>query len=97
MTESPRRTTSALLEVLGHELRVAEDGLEQVVEVVRDAARDLPERGELLGLVHLGLELALRGHVADDGEEPVDPAVAARHAGQRHGQVEHLRRRPAGR
>ena len=64
--------------VLAHELRVAEDGLQQVVEVVRDAARHLAERGELLGLVHLRLELALRGGVAHDGEQALEAAVAAR-------------------
>ena len=78
MTSSPRRTTSTLPGFLRHELRVAEDGLEQVVEVVRDAARHLAERGELLGLVHLRLELALGGHVAHDGEHALEPAVAAR-------------------
>ena len=77
-------------QVLAHQLGVAEDGLEQVVEVVRDAARHLPEGGELLGLVHLRLELALGGHVAHDGEEPVDLALASRHSGQRHREGEHL-------
>ena len=46
--------------VLLHELGVAEDRLQQVVEVVRDAAGELAERRELLGLVELALDLALR-------------------------------------
>jgi len=36
--------------VLLHELSVPEDRLEEVVEVVRDAAGQLPEGGQLLGL-----------------------------------------------
>ena len=96
MTDRPRRTTSMFWSVLAHELRVAEDGLEQVVEVVGDAARDLTEGGELLRLVHLRLELALRGHVADDGEQAFHPALASGHAGEGHGQVQHLPIRPLG-
>ena len=45
--------------VLLHQLGVAQDGLQQVVEVVRDAAGELPEGGELLRLVQLFLDLAL--------------------------------------
>ena len=91
MTSRPRRTTSTLPGVLAHELGVAEDGLEQVVEVVRDAARHLSERGELLGLVHLRLELALRGRVAHDREHALearrrapcsDESVTARFSGR---------------
>ena len=52
-----------------HQLRVAENGLEEVVEVVGDAAGELAERGELLGLVELLLLLALDGDVAEDGDE----------------------------
>ncbi len=58
-----------------HQLGVAEDGLQEVVEVVCDAARHLTERGEALGLVHLGLHLSLGGGVADDREDAGAPAV----------------------
>ena len=64
--------------VLAHELGVAEDGLEQIVEVVGDPARHLAERGELLGLVHLRLELPLGGGVAHDGEHALEVPVATR-------------------
>ena len=50
------------------ELAVAHDRNEEVVEVVRDSARELPDRLELLRLPQPALELALLGHV---GEDPV--------------------------
>ena len=68
ITSRPRRDHVDVAGAPRHELGVAEDGLEQVVEVVGDAARHLAESGEALGLVHLRLDLALRGHVAHDGE-----------------------------
>ena len=62
--------------VLLHELGVTENRLEEVVEVVRDATGQLPEGSQLLGLAQLLLDFALRGDVADDRDEPFEPAVS---------------------
>ena len=56
------------------EVRVADDGLQHVVEVVRDPARELPDRLHLLRLGELLLELALLGGV----ERVEDRALAVR-------------------
>ena len=58
-----------------------------------DAAGELAERGELLRLVELALDLALRGDVAHDRDEPVEAALAVAQPGQRHRQRQ--RPRPA--
>ena len=50
----------AVGQVLLHQLGVAEDRLQQVVEVVGDAAGEPAQRGELLRLMQLVLDLALR-------------------------------------
>ena len=50
----------AVRQVLLHELGVAEDRLQQVVEVVGDAAGQPAQRGELLRLVQLVFDLPLR-------------------------------------
>ena len=46
----------ALLQVRGEQLAVAEDDRQEVVEVVRDARRQLPDGVHLAGLPHLRLE-----------------------------------------
>ena len=85
-----------VLRVLLHELGVAKDRLEGVVEVVRDAARELPEGSELLGLALLSFDLALGGNVADDRDQPLEPTVAPVESRQRHRQL-HRPRLPGGR
>ncbi len=50
----------ALAQHLAHELAASEDDRQQVAEVVRDAARHLPEQLHLLQLRDLHLELAQR-------------------------------------
>ena len=72
--------------VLLHELRVAKDRLEHVVEVVRHPPRELPEGRELLGLVELLLDLALRGDVADDRDDALELAEPPVEGGERHGE-----------
>ena len=79
---------STLRGILSHELGVAEDGLQEVVEVVRDAAGHLSERGELLGLEHLRLELALGGGVVHDREHALELPVAPGERGEGHGEVQ---------
>src|SRR5438046_1665664 len=71
--------------VLLHELRVTEDRLEQVVEVVRDPAGELPEGRVLLSLVELLLDLALRGDVADDRDGALELTLAPVEGGERDG------------
>ena len=73
-------------DVLLHELGVAEDGLEQIVEVVGDAAGELAERGQLLGLVELALDLSLHRDVAHDGDQAGDGALRIAQRRQRDGQ-----------
>src|SRR5204862_4150 len=65
-----------LAEILDEHLGVAEDRREQVVEVVRDAARQLPDRVHLERVPELLLALAERvfgplpfGQVADEARE----------------------------
>jgi hypothetical protein len=50
-------------ELAEEELAVAHDRREEIVEVVRDAARELPHRFHLLRLTELCLKLPLLGHV----------------------------------
>src|SRR2546426_1016071 len=54
--------------VVQQQLRRAQDGGEQVVEVVGDAARQLPHGFHLLRLAQLLLELALRAHITGEHE-----------------------------
>ena len=62
--------------VLGAEQRrVAGDDRQQVVEVVRDAAREAPDRLHALRLLQLLLEAPLLGDVADDERRRVDGPV----------------------
>ena len=63
--------------------RVARDDREQVVEVVRDAAGEAPDRLHAPRLLELLLEAALLGDVADDERRRVDVPVrvADREAG----------------
>ena len=51
------------LQASGGELRVAQDGREQVVEIVRDASRQPPHRFHLLGVAELFFELPPSGEV----------------------------------
>src|ERR1039457_3711686 len=53
-----------------HQLRVAEDGREEVVEVMRDAAREAPDPFHLLGNVELGLELLALRQVPRVDDQP---------------------------
>ena len=55
-----------LLELQGKDLAIAEDDREQIVEVVRDAAGELPDGIHALGLGRALLQLVLLGHVAAD-------------------------------
>ena len=70
--------------LVGDELGVPEDRLEQVGEVVGHAHGQLTEGGELLGPGQLLLPPALLGDVADDQEEPglVAPAPGDGRAGR---------------
>ena len=72
----------AVRQVLLHELGVAEDRLQEVVEVVGDAAGQPAQRGELLRLMQLVFDLPLRGDVADDGDEAVESRPDAGSAGR---------------
>ncbi len=71
----PRRALDPLLqpgvavELGPDELQVPEDDLQQVVEIVRDAAGQLPDRLHLLGLAQHGLGLGALGHVRDGQDE----------------------------
>ena len=60
-----------------HELGVAEDRLQLVVEVMGDPAGQLSERGKLLGLEHLRFEAALQCDVAHDRERALQGAADA--------------------
>ena len=53
------------LDVLEQELDEAEDGEERVVDLVRDAGRELADRRELAALHHLLLEAAALGEIGD--------------------------------
>src|SRR2546425_7866680 len=66
MIRRPPRSTLFPYTTLFRSLRVAEDRLQQVVEVVRDPAGELAERGQLLRLLELVLDLALSRDVARD-------------------------------
>ena len=79
------------MEALLHELGVAEDRLEEIVEVVRDAAGELSQGRELLGLVQLFLDLALGRDVADDRDQPLEPAMASVQRRERHCQLDRAR------
>ena len=75
-----------LLDVLGGERQVAQDALQDVVEVVRDAAGEVADRLHLLRLAQLRLELhplrflhLARGDVARHAERVRPAAVADRH------------------
>ena len=59
-----------------HHLVVARDDLQEVVEIVRDAARELPEALHLLGLMQALLRVAAAGHVELRAEE-VDEVAGA--------------------
>ena len=59
------------------QVRVADDRLKDVVEVVRDAAGELAHRVHLLGLGDLLFELALSGRVEGVEDHPLPVAVAS--------------------
>ena len=63
------RGLRALRDGCHRQLRVREDGQEEVVEVVSDAAGELADGFHLLGLVELRLGRSVSGNVAGD---PVD-------------------------
>ncbi len=64
---------------LEQEVRGTENGGEQVVEIVRDAAREPSHRLHLLGLPQLVLEQAMLGDVLHDDGEMRDAAVGLAH------------------
>ena len=63
------RRGSSRLDLPHQQLGVADDGGEEVVEVVRDAAGELADRLHLLRLTQLLLEALPLGHVADVDQE----------------------------
>ena len=63
---APRRIGRQLL---GEQLGEPEDRRQHVVEVVRDAAREVTDRLELLCLAQLLLQLALLGDVMSDHQD----------------------------
>ena len=65
------------LRLLEQELGQAEDREERVVDLVRDAGRELADRGELAALDELLLHAALLGHVLDQREQERGLAVVA--------------------
>src|SRR5206468_5117723 len=71
-------------ELLVEEVGVAEDHREVVVEVVRDAAGELADEGELLGTRRALLLLALAGDVADDDDRLRAAAVLAARSPRGH-------------
>src|SRR2546425_7731767 len=86
MIRRPPRSTLFPYTTLFRSLRVAEDRLQQVVEVVRDPAGELAERGQLLRLLELVLDLALSRDVARDRDEAVEATLAVAQTRQGHGQ-----------
>ena len=75
----PRR--GIVLALQQREREPLDDG-EDVVEVVRDAAGELPDGLHLLRVAQLGFELALAGDVAADAEHRRNLAVGDRAAGR---------------
>ena len=65
----------ALVDLVDHEGRVSRDGREQVVEVVRDATGELPDRLHLLRLAELFLELPSLRDVADIEHDGSDALI----------------------
>ena len=65
-----------LRDLVEHQVAVAEDRREQVVEVVRDPAGELTDRFHLLRLAQLLLELAPLGDVARVDDDGADGGVA---------------------
>ena len=61
------------LEALGGEGRVPDDRREEVVEVVRDAAREASDSLHLLGVDELAFEALALGDVGRDGEGQSPP------------------------
>ena len=52
-----------------NKIAVAEDGREEIVEIVRDAAGELAERFHFLGAAELILQLFARGDVHERADE----------------------------
>ena len=73
----PQRTVARNL--LRQFVAVAEQHGDQVVEVVRDAARQPPDRFHLLGLPQLRFELVAIGHVARDHGDPDNLTIIDQH------------------
>ena len=73
------------LGLLEQELGQAEDREQRVVDLVRDAGRELADRGELAALHELLLHAALLGGVLDQREQQRRLAVVARHRARRPG------------
>ena len=67
----------------GH-FRVADHDRQQVIEVMRDAAGQLADAFELLGLAELGFEILLLGQIDDEPEEAALVGGGQIHAGDQH-------------
>ena len=65
------------LGLLEQELGQSEDREQRVVDLVRDAGRELADRRELAALHELLLHAPLLGHVFDQGEQQRGLAVVA--------------------
>ena len=70
------RSGSSVGHVVEHQVAVAENRRQQVVEVVRDAAGELADRLHLLRLAQLLFELAALGDVARVDDDGADRRIA---------------------
>ena len=77
ISRTSREHGSAGREVHEQELAEAQDRRQDVVEVVRDAARELADDLQLLRLAQLLLERPLLGDVAADRQHELSPATSA--------------------
>jgi len=85
-----RRVWGAGSEVRGHEIEIAQDRGQQVVEVMRDSARQLTESVHLLGPRHTLLRRQQRALVASRLDSIGDVAHDRHHAGFAFGRQTHL-------
>ena len=81
-SSTSRRSGLSGEELEQEELAPPRDHGEQVVEVVRDAAGEAPDRLHLLGVAELRLERPDGGEVADDDDDPEILPLAALERGR---------------